>query len=307
MILSICADPYISNNIEVESLTVGMKHKILSRTTYYIGKALNVSIGLSRLGVPVTATGFMGEENGRLFELELHKEGVPYKFVWHEGRVKEIYKFIDQKSMLTEVYEEGTEIPQEKQRELLQMINGFSPVTDGVVISGRLPLGIPSDYYQSVFRSLPSDCPKIIDAEGAALKNALTCGVDLVKPNLDELQRTLNVSIKNKKDALSACYRLIDGGAKRVLLSLGKHGAIITDGKKNYYCVSINVAMNSTLGAGDAMVAGAVDALLKGESDKNILRAGVATGTAAVTSPNSISFIKDKYQEILYGLTVEEI
>ena len=69
----------------------------------------------------------------------------------------------------------------------------------------------------------------------------------------------------------------------------------------------MNVAKNSTVGAGDGMVAAASNAMLKGADMLEILRCGVAGGTAAVTLPDSISFTKDKYEEILSSLTVEEI
>ena len=65
--------------------------------------------------------------------------------------------------------------------------------------------------------------------------------------------------------------------------------------------------MNSTVGAGDGMVAAATYALTKGGDLKEILRCGVAAGTAAVTSPYSTSFLKEKYEEILSSLKVEEI
>ena len=55
------------------------------------------------------------------------------------------------------------------------------------------------------------------------------------------------------------------------------------------------------------MVAAATYALLKGGSMQDILRCGIAGGTAAVTSPDSISFAKKKYEEILSSLTVKEI
>ena len=89
-------------------------------------------------------------------------------------------------------------------------------------------------------------------------------------------------------------------GAKIVLLSLGRDGAVITDGRRHYYCKSINVAVNSTVGAGDAMVAAAATMMQRGAGLPDILRAGVAAGTAAVTT-------KKKYEEILSGLTVTEV
>ena len=87
---------------------------------------------------------------------------------------------------------------------------------------------------------------------------------------------------------------------------MGKDGAILTDGTKNYYCKSINVAVNSTVGAGDGMVAAAAVMMQKGADLPDILRAGVAAGTAAVTTFGAVSFTKAKYEEIFSNLTVKE-
>ena len=106
---------------------------------------------------------------------------------------------------------------------------------------------------------------------------------------------------------LDACYELIDRGAKIVLLSLGKQGAVITDGSKNFYCKSLNVAMNSTVGAGDGMVAAAALMLEQGAPLSEILRSGVAAGTATVMTVDELSFAKETYNEVLSNLQVTQI
>lgn len=45
----------------------------------------------------------------------------------------------------------------------------------------------------------------------------------------------------------------------------------------------------------------------KGGSLEEILRCGVAGGTAAVTTPDSITFKREKYEEILNGLETVEL
>ena len=92
-----------------------------------------------------------------------------------------------------------------------------------------------------------------------------------------------------------------------VLLSLGRKGAIITDGAHAYHCKSINVAVNSTVGAGDAMVAAAALGLEQGASLQDILRTGVAAGTATVMSVGQVGFTREKYNEVLSTLQVKEI
>ena len=103
-----------------------------------------------------------------------------------------------------------------------------------------------------------------------------------------------------------ASYCIGRFGAKTVLLSLGKDGAVITNGSKNYYCRSINVAVNSTVGAGDGMVAAAAVKMQEGADLPEILRAGVAAGTATVTTFGTVSFTKEKYEEIYRNLLVTE-
>ena len=307
MILTVCPSPCIDVSMEVDTLSVGKANKIISKRTFYTGKALNVAIGLARLNADVFATGFMYEENGTQFEHELHREGVPYRFVWNKGRVRENYKFIDHRSMLTEVDDVSPEVSKQKQADLIKLISAISEKCDGIVISGGLAKGMTAEFYSEVLKSVPDSVVKIADTEGERLFEALKCGVKLVKPNIEELERTVKRKIVTKQDMLESCFELLDKGAQCVLLSLGKKGAIITDGSKNYHCKSVNVAMNSTVGAGDAMVAEATNALLKGGTMEEILRCGVAGGTAAVTLPDSISFTKEKYEEILSSLTVEEI
>ena len=50
MILTICPNPSIDCTIEMDSLNVGMLNRIDSKVETYSGKALNVAMGIARLG-----------------------------------------------------------------------------------------------------------------------------------------------------------------------------------------------------------------------------------------------------------------
>jgi 1-phosphofructokinase family hexose kinase len=249
----------------------------------------------------------MYHENGFMFENALTKEEIPFAFVWQQGRVRENYKFIDRRSMLTEVNDVGEAIDEKKQQEILGMVRTLSAHSDVTVISGGLPRGVEPSYYADLVRAVNANALKIVDASGQRMFAALGEGVDLVKPNIDELETTIGRHITSKEDMLAGCYELLDRGAKRVLLSLGKQGAVITDGTHNYYCKSINVAMNSTVGAGDGMVSAAALKLQEDAPLSEILRAGVAAGTATVMTVGQVSFTKEKYEEVLANLRVIEL
>ena len=307
MILSVCLSPCLEVNIEVDSLAVGRNNKVLSKRTFLTGRALNVAIGLSRLGADAFATGIMYEENGRMFEQQLHKDGVTYKFVWNQGRVKEVYKFIDRRSMLTEIDDDATPVTEANKKAIIETVAELSKKCQAVVITDDEASGLSDEFLCKIMSVIPSNVLKIVDTNGDKIVKLLDYGVDLVKPNLEELQRATNVKITDKESMLRSCQALIKRGAKRVLLSLGKNGAVIMDEKQRLYCMSLNVPMNTTAGAGDAMVAAATKSLCESAKLSDILKCGVAAGTASVTLPDSISFTKDKYEEILKVLQVKEI
>lgn len=306
MILAVCMSPCTDVTIELDSLNVGRTNIVKNKMRTYSGKALNVAIGVKRLGGDSYLTGVMYNENGYMFENTLDKEGVPFSFVWNPGRVRENYKFIDNHYMLTEVNDVGAEVSEEKAVEVLQKVRSLSEKSNVTVVSGGLPKGMSSEFYGSLLRAVSPKSLKVTDASGGRLLSALNVGVDLIKPNLQELENTLGRKIVDRDDILEGCYDLLDMGAKRVLLSMGEEGAIITDGTHNYFCKSTNVAVNSTVGAGDGMVAAASLALEKGAHLAEILRAGVAAGTATVTTVGQMSFTKEKYDEIYPNLRISE-
>ncbi len=307
MILTVCMSPSTDVTIELDSLNVGRTNVVKSKTLSFTGKALNVAIGVARLGHDVYTTGLMYNENGYMFENALDKEGVPFTFVWNKGRVRENYKFIDSRSMLTEVNDVGEEVTKEKTEEIVELVRMLSARSRVTVLSGGLPRGVDDSFYGKLVRAVDERSMKVVDTTGRRMFAAIEAGVDLVKPNLDELEDMLGRRITDKEEMLSACKELLDRGAKRVLLSLGKQGAVITDGNEAYYCKSLNVAVNSTVGAGDGMVAAAAITLECSAPLSEILRAGVAAGTATVMTTGQISFTKEKYNEVLANLQVSRL
>ncbi len=220
MILTVCMSPCTDITIELDALNVGMTNVIKNKSVTYAGKALNVAVGIARLGGQPYTTGIMYNENGYMFEHALEHEGVPFRFIWNKGRVRENYKFIDHRSMLTEVNDVGEEVSKDKTDEILSAVSELSQKSSITVLSGGLPRGVDDSYYGELVKSVAPGSLKIVDASGKRMLYAVEQGVDLVKPNLDELEHMLGKKFTCKEDMLSGCYELLDRGAKRVLLSL---------------------------------------------------------------------------------------
>lgn len=307
MILTICPNPSMDCTIELDSLNVGMLNRINNKIETYSGKALNVAIGVARLGGNCFATGFMFENNANMFDYTLKKEGVRHRFALCEGNVRVNYKIIDNKAMLTEINDRGENVSQEKQDELVSMVAELAEYSEIAVMSGSLPKGVNADFYQRVLKVIPKKVKKIVDTEKENLEYALKERPYLVKPNLRELESLVGYSLRGKNEIVKAAGILLGAGAENVLVSLGSEGAILTDGKNSYYCKSANVAVNSTVGAGDSMIASACMQILKGSDMEEILRCSVAAGTASITTSGTNLFYKDKYEEIYEQISVKKI
>lgn len=302
MILTVGMSPCVDVTVRLNKFALGKTNVAGEKIVTYAGKANNVALGVSRLGGAAFVTGFMYNENGSLFEKALDKEGIPFSFIWNPGRVRENYKFIDGKGVLTEVNEEGREVAGEKLRDLLDFVRVQAAKSEAAVISGGAPKGTPASFYKDLVTAAKGAKIVAADTYGDRLKAALEAGVDLIKPNLDELSATLGGEFSARNDQLAGARALAKAGAKHVLLSLGGEGSILTDGEETYYAEGVRVAVESTVGAGDAMLAAATKSLAEGLPLAEILRRAAAAGTASVTERSDPSFKKETYDKI-YALT----
>ena len=308
MILSVCPNPSIDCTIELDSLNVGRLNRIDSKVETYSGKALNVAIGVARLGEQSFATGFMFDNHAKLFEHNLEREGVKYSFVNNQGSARVNYKIIDKRSMLTEINDRGETVSREKQLELVEMVKNLSLEADIAVVAGSVPKGVDACFYGELVKDIPDRVKVVIDAERANTLSAINSReIFLVKPNLAELEGFAETSLSTIPEMLKASHKYFDLGVKNVMISLGTEGAILTDGTSSYFCKSTSVAVNSTVGAGDCMVAATCVAVEKGLPMPEVLRQAVAAGTAAVTTSGTNLFYKDKYKEIYSKVYAEKI
>ncbi|WP_292752718.1 PfkB family carbohydrate kinase, partial [Methylophaga sp. UBA4204] len=80
----------------------------------------------------------------------------------------------------------------------------------------------------------------------------------LIKPNLYELETLLQVKL-DTKEAIAECARKLQlSGVKHVCVSLGDQGALLVSPSNSFYAKALSVPVNTTVGAGDSMVAGLV-------------------------------------------------
>ena len=174
----------------------------------------------------------------------------------------------------------------------------------GAMISLFIPLkGRITSYnvcYTKLLREHQLKC--VVDSSGDALKAAVTFGnLELLKPNQSELSELTGHTLEDPNDVINAARALIQqGAAKRIVVSLGPQGALGVDAEQAIHVVPPPVKKMSTVGAGDSMVGAMVLKIAEDAPFADIVRYGVAAGTAA-TMGHGTKLCSKKNTESLYA------
>ena len=113
--------------------------------------------------------------------------------------------------------------------------------------------------------------------------------VHTLKPNKLEAELLSGIPIRNKADLEKAAEKLLSTGLQRLFISLGGDGALAADETGCYWLKTIPGNMVNTTGCGDAFMAALVWSYLEGLSLEDSARAGLAAGSIAMESEQTIN------------------
>jgi 1-phosphofructokinase family hexose kinase len=153
-------------------------------------------------------------------------------------------------------------------------------------LCGSLPPGAPPDLYANLVTLIQSQGAfACLDASGVALRYGLQAAPFLVKPNAEEAAEIAGFPITDLPSAQRAATVFLEQGATVVALSLGADGLLLARREQNLYACPPQVAVQTPVGVGDALLAGLLYALQHKLPFDDMARWGVATGTAAAMTP----------------------
>ena len=282
-IITLTLNPALDKSIEVPELVPEKKLRSLNVKVEPGGGGINVSRALHKLEGNSEAVYLSGGFTGKQFEKLLAEEGISSVALNIQGDTRENFIVVDAKSNLQ--YRFGMEGPAVDENEWQQTLDHISKQNDisYIVASGSLPQGVPVDFFGRLAIIANQKNAKLIaDTSGEPLQHAVQEGLFMIKPNLDELATLNGKKELDHEEIISAARKIINsGGCEVMVVSMGKDGAILITAKENIQVKPPPVKVNSTIGAGDSMVAGMVLALSKNWKWEAVLRYGVAAGTSA--------------------------
>lgn len=307
MITTVCMNPSFDKTAAVDQLLPGDLNRLQNVRYDVGGKGINVAIVLRRLKVQAECVGCLGATDENEFLDMLAREDVVFHHLTLPGKTRTNLKIRDlSNNTVTEFNEAGLHMDSLQQQNFLTLLQDKASESRFVVFSGRLPLGCSENTYQQCMAALPGkDC--VLDAAGDTLLLGLPEKPYLVKPNLPELEGIMKRELKTLRAIRDAALHLFRQGAKHVIVSMGKYGAVFTDGQDTYFSPPLQVDVRSTVGAGDAMVGGVLMGLDRGETFRDSLRYGVAAGAASVMTEGTQLIQVADFEALLPKVTLQDL
>ena len=249
------------------------------------GKGINVSRNLVANGVPSRAVAPVGGPSGEQFLSLLEGAEVELARVPIAGPVRINTALAEESGALTKVNAGGPKLSGEEVELILEETAVAARGATWFAACGSLPPGAPDDLLaRAVAAAHEADCKAAADGSGAPLAAALEAEPDLIKPNAEELAELVGGSLATFGDVLAAAKEACARGAVSVLVSLGADGAILLNAEGALHAWTPPFVPRSTVGAGDALLAGFLAA--GGEGEAALVEA-VAWGAAAARLPGS--------------------
>jgi len=285
MIVTLTLNPSVDRTVEVETLARGEVMRALGVRVDPGGKGINVSRALAAHDLPTRAVVTVGGAEGEHLVTLLRDTGIEIVPVRIQGAIRSNITVVEPDGTTTKFNEPGAQLSPEELAAVFAAVKAAVESADWLVASGSLPPGTPASVYADLVRSLQGSGTSVaVDTSGLALEAVLAAAPALVKPNRDELAEVTGRQLSTIADVVEAGMRLIGLGAGAVLASLGADGAVLVDRDGAIHGRTPAVPQLSSVGAGDAMLAGF---LAGGGKGADSLAEALAWGAAAVLQPGS--------------------
>lgn len=308
MILTVTLNPSVDIRYQMDMFHLETVNRVQDVEKTAGGKGLNVSRVLRQLGENVAATGFLGGSLGEFIRKKLGEMEIADHFVVCRGETRNCIAVIHEGKQ-TEILEGGPTIAEEKSL-FLQQFEKSVEHAEIITISGSLPKGIPSNFYNELLKvSADKGKPVLLDTSGEALQHALMCEQKpfFIKPNEEELAALVNRELKTEEAIINALENPLFDGVSWIAVTLGAKGALVKQGRQVYRVTIPKVDAVNPVGSGDSVVAGFASGLSKGLSVEPLIQYGMTMGLLNAMEAQTGMIDPAKVDEYVAKVSVEAV
>jgi 1-phosphofructokinase/tagatose 6-phosphate kinase len=282
MIITVTLNAAIDKTLAVPNFRLGRRHRAVEQTSMAGGKGVNVARALKALGQPVISTGFAGGPTGTRIIEHLTDEGILNDFVRIREESRTSTAVVDPTSgEQTEINEHGPHVSEQELDLFVDKLLYLAKGADICVFAGSLPRGVDAGLYGRLVEEMKGlDVVTVLDSEGEPLRLGTRMGPDVVSPNELEAEELVGHEFSDEDDRRRAVREMIQQGARESIMTLPEGClALLGDSERQLYRATLDpLEPVSSVGSGDAFLAGYAAARYSGEGTEDCLRFAVACG-----------------------------
>lgn len=255
MILSAGLTPAWQQILTFDSFRFGEVNRASKALWCASGKVFNAGIAAHHLGGPSLTLAPVGGPAQGAIAAELADLGVPCNWVRTKAATRVCTTILDAATgSMTELVENGRALSAGELEEFRLAYAAQVAKADVVVLIGSLPEGTPESYYRELLEITP--CQAVLDFRGQGLLSVLDLEPLLVKPNREELARTVGDPLETDEDLLRAMRSLNERGARYVLVTQGPGAVWLSSAGEAWRLRPPAIAdVVNPIGSGDAVAA----------------------------------------------------
>ncbi len=312
MILTVTMNAAIDRTVAVPNFRQGHRHRVVESRTGAGGKGINVARALGLLGRPVIATGLAGGATGaRVLEV-LEEESVLTDFTRIKGETRTNLAVIDPTSgEQTEINERGPEVTDLEVEAFFERLDYLARGARICVLAGSLPPNADVELYARLVHGLQDrGITTVLDAEGEAMRAGLRAGASVVTPNELEAEELVGQEFGDPSDLARGLTELVEMGSTEAVITQPSGCVALVGEPHHRQCLTVStepLGPISTVGSGDAFVAGYVAARYDGGSPGECLAYGVACGAESTQHFGAGTVDRDRVERILGQVEVREL
>jgi 1-phosphofructokinase family hexose kinase len=312
VILTVTLNAAIDRTVAVPNFRLGRRHRAVESRTVAGGKGINVARALTLLGRPVIASGFVGGPTGARVLEQLKEESVLTDFIEIAAETRINLAVIDPTSgEQTEINERGPAVSPEEVKGLFDRIGYLAGGAKLCVLAGSVPPGAGDDLYARLVADLGRrGVPVVLDAEGEAMLEGLRAGASMVTPNEREAEELVGQEFADNADLSQGLLELVRLGASEAAITRpdGCVAAVGENASRRLLEVHTEpLDPVSTVGSGDAFLAGYVAARYDGRSPEDCLAYGVACGAESTQHFGAGTVDRNQVERLLGEVSVHDL
>lgn len=312
MILTVTLNAAIDRTIAVPNFHQGHRHRAVEARTFAGGKGVNVARALKLLDRPVIATGLAGGPTGARLMEQLAEESILTDFTWIGDESRTNIAVVDPTSgEQTEINERGPEVTGEELERFLEKLVYLAGGAKLCAIAGSLPPSVPPEFCGRMIDSLKElGVDSIVDTEGEALHESLRAGPAVITPNEAEAEETVGHEFNDREEKLAGVRSLIELGAAEAIIT-SERGCVAVagsgDARRAYEVTAPELEPVSTVGSGDAFLAGYVAARFDDAAPRDCLAYGVATGAESTQHFGAGTVDRSEVEDLLDSVEIADL